>query len=160
MTKGWLTRLIEGLRGYGAALDPYEMAIIEALARQLDPGSADRLRQRAKAINRVQRLMGGVDTTLYQMVGGRPVFPPETAIVDAPGSIRFARAEVRSADPMSRLKAILFLQDGNLSSIDFDRPSKFADPAAIEEIRVTLLGPPFVDPDAGEERSGWPDPER
>ena len=153
---GFLTRLIDGFRGYSSRLDAYEMAVVEAVARALDAASAERLRRRARAVNRVQRLMGGEDTTLYQMRGGRPVFPPETAIVDRPGSIRFARVRVRSAEPTSRLKATLFLHDGNLSAMEFDRPSKFADATKIEEIAVEILGPPFVDPDAIEDRTGWP----
>jgi hypothetical protein len=107
-------------------------------------------------VNRVQRLLGGADTTLYQMRHGRPVFPQETSILAQPGSIRFARVEVRSSEPTSRLKATLFLHDGNLSAIEFDRPSRFADAMRIEEVRVTILGPPFVDPDREEQRTGWP----
>lgn len=160
MSRGFFTRLIDGLRGCGSKLDAYEMAIVEAVARKLDPSSADRLRRRARAVNRVQRVMGGEDTTLYQMKGGRPVFPRETAILDAPRSIRFARVLVRSSEPTSRLKATIFLHDGNLSSIEFDRPTKFAEASKIEEIRVEILGPPFVDPDAEEELSGWPDAAR
>ena len=64
---------------------------------------------------------------------------------------------MRSSEPTSRLKATLFLHDGNLAAIEFDRPSKFADAEKIEEIAVEILGPPFVDPDAVEERTGWPD---
>lgn len=153
-------RLLDALRGHGTRLDDYEMAIVEAVARELPSEQAARLRKRAKAINRVQRLLGGGDTTLYQMRAGRPVFPPDTSIVDQPRSVRFARVEVRSADPMSRLKAMLFLHDGNLSSLEFDRPSKFAEASRIQELRVTILGPPFVDPDSDEERSGWPAADR
>lgn len=75
MKRSWLTRLIEGFRGYGSHLDEYEMAIVEAVALRLESADADKLRQRARAINRVQRLLGGQDTTLYQMLSGRPVFP-------------------------------------------------------------------------------------
>jgi hypothetical protein len=160
MSKSFLTRLLDALRGHGARLDDYEMAIVEAVARELPSDQAARLRKRAKAINRVQRLLGGEDTTLYQMRDRRPIFPPDTSIMDQPGSIRFARVEVRSAHPMSRLKANLFLHDGNLSGLEFDRPSKFADASRIEELRVSILGPPFVDPDSEEQRSGWPAADR
>lgn len=156
LRKDFVVRLFDLLRGYGSRLDPYEMAVVEAVAHELDAVAADKLRGRARAINRVQRLLGGEDTTLYQMRGGRPIFPPETAILDRPGSIRFARVDVRAVDPCSRLRATLFLHNGNLSAIDFDRPSKFADVSHIQEMRVTILGPPFVDPDSEEERSGWP----
>jgi hypothetical protein len=155
--RSFVTRLIDGLRGYGSRLDDYEMAIVEAVARELDAARADKLRRRARAINRVQRLLGGEDTTLYQMRRGRPVFPAETAILDQPASARFARVAVRSSDPLSRLKATIFLHDGNLSSIEFDRPSKFADAAKIDQIRVEILGPPFADPDREEQLAGdWP----
>lgn len=156
MKRSWLTRLIEGFRGYGSHLDEYEMAIVEAVALRLESADADKLRQRARAINRVQRLLGGQDTTLYQMRSGRPVFPTETAIIHQPGSVHFARVAVRSANPMSRLRTNLFLHDGNLSSLEFDRPSEHSDAGDIDEIYVTILGSPFADPDLEEERTGWP----
>ena len=155
-----MVRLFDWLRGYGSRLNPYEMAVVEAVARELEAEAAEKLRRRARAVNRVQRLIGGEDITLYQMREGRPLFPTETAILDQPGSIRFARVEVRAVDPRSRLRATLFLHNGNLSDIDFDRPSRFADISHVEEMRVTVLGPPFVDPDLEEERSGWPSADR
>jgi len=160
MAKGILATILERLRGYGTRLDDYELAIIEAVAHALPPMDADKLLRRAAAVNRVQRLLGGQDTTLYQMRGGRPVFPEETAILHQPGSIRFARVEVRSPEPTSRLRATLFLHDGNLTSLEFDRPSERADATHIQELRVTFLGPPFQDPDLEEEQSGWPSADR
>jgi hypothetical protein len=148
------------LRGFGSRLEPFEMAIVEAAARELDAEAAEKLLRRASSINRVQRLFGGQDTTLYEMHDGRPTFPPQTAIVEHQGSIRFARVEVRAADPRSRLRARLFLHDGNLSAIEFDRPSKFADLSQVQEMRATILGPPFVDPDLEEDKSGWPAADR
>jgi hypothetical protein len=160
MAGGLLARCVDFFRGHGARLNAYEMAIIEAVARRLDTVGANRIRRRTRAINRVQRLLGGQDITLYQMRGGRPSFPADTAIVDQDGSVRFARAVVRSGDPMSRLRATIYLHDGNLSAVEFDRPSKFASADHIDEIQVTMLGPPFIDIDALEERTGWPAKDR
>ena len=159
MTGSAIARLIDWLRGYGSRLDAHEMAIIEAVARKLSPTDAEKLRCRARAINRVQRLFGGTETTLYEMRRGKPVFPSETAIIREPRSARFARFAVRSSDQLSRLKGTVFLHEGNLSSIDFDRPTKFAEAAHMDEIKVTMLGPPFADPDAEEWAAGdWPAP--
>lgn len=154
---GVLRNLVSGIRGYDSRLSPFEMAVVAAVAQALPRDGGQRLLERARAINRVQRLCGGEETTVFQMKGGCPVFPPDTAILDHPRSVRFARFGVKSADQLSRLSGVMFLHAGNLSSIDFNRPTKFADAGKIDDIAVELLGPPFIDPDSEEEAAGdWP----
>lgn len=152
-----LRRLWDAIRGYGSAPDDFERAIAKALANHLRPDQADRIRRRLASINRVQRLFGGIETTFYQMERGRPAFPRETRILDHPRTIRFAKFRIRSEDQMTRLKGTIYLHAGNLSSIEFDQPTKFADARRIKEIEVEILGPPFIDPDQVAEAAGeWP----
>ena len=41
--------------------------------------------------------------------------------------------------------------------MEFNHPTKFADAARIDEIQVTIFGPPFADPDREAEAAGdWP----
>ena len=157
MRRGLLTRLIDGLRGHSSRLDPYELAIVDAVADRLSADDGAKLRKRARDINMVQRLLGGQETNFYEKRGGKLLQPSDTAIAGLPRTARFARILVKSADPLSRLKATMYLVEGRLFSLEFDKPTKFADASRIEDIAVTILGPPFADPDAEQARAGdWP----
>jgi hypothetical protein len=157
MRRGLFRRFIDGLRGYGAGLDAFELAIVDAVAAKLDADSAARLRRKARDINMVQRLFGGTDTNCYEKRGGKLVHPAETAIPGLPRTARFAKFAIKSADELTRLKGTMYLVEGRLFSLEFNRPTKFADAARIEAIKVDILGPPFVDPDAEQEAAGdWP----
>ena len=157
MKRGRLGRLVDWLRGYGSGLDDYEMAIVEAVARELDADSAGRLRRKARAINMVQRTLGGLSTNFYEKRGGKLVKPAETALRGMPRTARFAKFAVRSADPLSRLKGTIYLVEGRLFSMEFNQPTMFVDAGKIDDIKVTILGPPFIDPDAEQDAAGdWP----
>jgi hypothetical protein len=154
---GILTRLLAVLRRSGSKLDAYELAIVDAVARELSPADGRKLRERARAINLVQRQNGGQYTNLYQKKGGKVVSSAETTIAGLPRTARFAKVLVKSSDQLSRLQATLYMVNGNPFSIEFDRPTKFADANRIDDIKVTILGPPFTDPDEEEQAAGdWP----
>ncbi len=149
------------LRGGDRRPSDFELALIEAVAGIVPAGDAERIRRRVSAINLVQRHGGGQEVIFYQLRRGKPVFPADTAVLDAPRSIDYALIETRSDEPTSRLRATLGLHRGNVASLEFNRPSKFAQLESVNEMRAHLLGPPFVDPDEAEDAmGGWPAPPR
>ena len=157
MHRTGLLGFIDRFRGAAPGLDAYELAIVDAVASRLPLGDGQRLRKRARDVNMVQRLFGGMETNLYLKKGGKLLHPPETAITGLPRTARFAKFAVKSSDQLSRLKGTIHLVNGQLFSLEFDRPTKFADARKIDEIQVTILGPPFADPDAEAEAAGdWP----
>ena len=157
MHRKGLLGFIDRFRGRAPGLDAYELAIVDAVAAKLTLGDGHKLRQRARDINMVQRLFGGLETNFYLKKGGKLLLPPETAIAGLPQTARFAKFAVKSPDHLSRLKGTIYLVNGQLFSIEFDQPTKFADADKIEDIHVTILGPPFEDPDREAESAGdWP----
>ena len=157
MHRKGLLGFIDRFRGRAPGLDAYELAIVDAVASRLSPDDAHKLRRRARDVNMVQRLFGGMETNLYLKKGGKLLRPPETAIAGLPQTARFAKFAVKSSDQLSRLKGAIYLVNGQLFSMEFNHPTKFADAAQIDEIQVTILGPPFADPDREAEAAGdWP----
>ena len=152
-----LSGLLSLFRGYSSRLNPYELAIVDAVVEALPPSNGEKLRRYARAVNRVYRHDGGRIIYIYLMLGGKSLSPKETAISGLPRTAKFAKVLVKSSDDLSRLKAVLYLVDGNLFEIEFDRPAKFAEVGSIKATKVTILGPPFFDPDEQRDVNGdWP----
>jgi len=156
LTAGDAMGFLDWFRAGSRQPNAFEDAILDQVQGLLSPDDARRFALRRKAINLVQRHGGGQEVNLYQRRGGKVVFPPETAVVGDPASIDFAEVETRSQDPMSRLRAVVGLHEGNLASIEFNRPTEHADTARVEEMRARLLGPPFRNPD-DDRGDGWPE---
>jgi len=143
-------------RGGDWGLDPYELAVIDALSRQVSADDGEKLRTQARAINFVQRLDGG--RIVYCRIKGRKSDRSSLPqIENLPRTAKYAKVLARSHDQFSRLRAIIYLGRGCLFEINFDKPTKFANPENVDDFKVTILGPPFEDPDETEESAGeWP----
>lgn len=143
-------------RGGDWGLDPYELAVIDALSRQVRADDGERLRTQARAINFVQRLDGG--RIVYCRIKGEKSDPSSLPkIENLPRTAKYAKVLVKSKDQLSRLRATIYLVKGQLFEINFNKPTKFANVENVDDFKVTILGPPFEDPDETEESAGdWP----
>jgi hypothetical protein len=133
-----LQAILNLLRGYTLSFTDYERAVLEAVARELSGPLRARLARRIAAIKKVQRHDGGREVLAYQKMKGTIVFPDETRLTDENGSVMLASFAVRARSPMSALGGKVWVYNGNLASIDFNKPTEHAEVADIERIDVKV----------------------
>lgn len=114
----------------------FESKVLAALADALTPAEMERLRERVKRINLVQRLDGGREVNAFAMQGGKPVLSEDTRLDLSTGERPLAQITIEGA-PGTANMARVWLVDGNLFSIEFDDPTEHADVAAITSMHVT-----------------------
>jgi hypothetical protein len=114
----------------------FESKALSALSEVLSPSEMDRLRERVKRINLVQRLDGGREVNAFAMRGGKPVLDEDTRIDSSIGERALARIAIEGPAGTANT-AQVWLVDGNLFSIEFDEPTEHADASAVLSIRVT-----------------------
>ena len=139
-------------RSRSAPLRPIEAWVVDqALAALALPAPA-LLRGQLRATNRVQRLLGGREVNLYRIRRGRATQDPALALPNRAREAVLARVRARATGAEPPWEAQLFLVDGFLFSIVFDRVPPDAPPA--EPPTVTLdadpmapgSGAPLLDP--------------
>jgi hypothetical protein len=114
----------------------FEAKVLLALSEVLSPTEVERLRERVRRINLVQRLDGGREVNAFAMRGGRPVLDEDTRLDSSIGEKVLARITIEGPAGTANM-AKVWLVEGNLFSIEFDEPTEHADTSAISSIRVT-----------------------
>lgn len=133
-----LKSLFALLRGYTTSFNDFEMAILHAAGLYLSEPLQARLAQRVGAIRRVHRLDGGREVIGYEKRNGKVVFPDETRVTGADGSVKLASFTVHAHSSMSRVKGTIWLNRGNLASLEFSLPTEHARAEDIERVDVAL----------------------
>ena len=126
------------LRGYTTSFNDFEIAILEAVSLHLSEPLQARLEQRVAAIRRVHRLDGGREVIGYEKRNGKVVFPEETRLTAAEGSTIMASFAVYARSSTSRIKGKIWLNCGNVASLEFNLPTEHAEAGDIERVDVTL----------------------
>lgn len=114
----------------------FESKVLSALSDVLSPVEMERLRERVKRINLVQRLDGGREVNAFAMHKGKPVLDEDTRLDSSTGEKELAKITIEGAASTAN-NARVWLVDGNFFSIEFDEPTEHADPSAVSSIRVT-----------------------
>lgn len=138
-------RLVQRLRGGG--LRPLESRVLDAVAERLEPAARERFLQHVALVNTVQRHAGDKAVNLYQMRGGKAVFDDALRFpLDLPEA-PLATVAFAGAGKGKALRAEVWLANGRVFSIEFNRPPaewSFEPPAVAE---VTLLADPMRPPE-------------
>jgi hypothetical protein len=113
----------------------FESKVLSALSDVLTPTEMERLHERVKRINLVQRLDGGREVNAFAMQGGKPVLDEDTRLDSSTGEKALAQITIEGIAGTAN-KARVWLVDGNLFSIEFDDPTEHADTSGISSIRV------------------------
>jgi hypothetical protein len=127
--------------------------VVDQVLEALPPPAPTLLRNQLRSTNRVQRLLGGREVNLYRMRRGRPTQDPALAVPNRSREAVLARVRAPGADGAPPWEAELFLVDGFLFSIVFDRVPPEAPPAAAASVTIEAdpMAPgsdgPQVDPD-------------
>jgi hypothetical protein len=131
------------MRGYDTRYNELEIRLFCELSKLLSPSFQDKLKVRLKNIKRISRLDGGTEVIFYHFVNGKAVFPNETRISDIPGSVKFAIFEIKSDNRLTANKGQIYLNEGNVSSIDFRRPTEHAEIDDIISIEMKIVDEPY-----------------
>jgi hypothetical protein len=134
---GFLDAIQGLLKGGTRGFNGLERAVLTQASRALPQTLQRRWEQRIEAVNLVQRLDGGREVNCYVMKHGKPAFDDETRIDAAAGEKVLARFVVEGA-PGTANSGNLWLINGNLFSIEFDRPTEHAVFDAVSAVRVQL----------------------
>ena len=113
----------------------FESKVLSALSDVLTPTEMERLHERVKRINLVQRLDGGREVNAFAMQGGKPVLDEDTRLDASTGEKALAKITIEGPAGTANA-AQVWLVDGNLFSIEFDDPTEHADASGISSIRV------------------------
>jgi hypothetical protein len=124
------------LAGGTVAFNKLELRVLEALKVSLDGVSAEKLQRRINQVNRVHRLCGGEEVNTYQVVRGKPVLDPTTALVQIPEEHLFRTITITSSSG-TRFSAKIWLVNGVFFSIEFDRPTEHLIDEEIAEISAS-----------------------
>jgi hypothetical protein len=134
---GFLDAIQGLLKGGTRGFSGLERAVLTQASRALPQTLQRRWEQRIESVNLVQRFDGGREVNCYVMKHGKPVLDDDTRIDDAAGEKVLARFVVEGA-PGTANSGNLWLVNGNLFSIEFDRPTEHAVLDAVTDVRVQL----------------------
>jgi hypothetical protein len=126
------------LGGFSTSFNDFEMAVVEAVGQQLSEALRKRMHLRIESLTRVHRFDGGREVIGYQKKSGKILFPDETRLTANDGSTLLASFTVHSRSSMSRLKGKVWLNHGNLTSLEFNLPTEHAEVGEIERIDVAM----------------------
>lgn len=116
--------VLKFLLGRRAQLFPFENEILDALKSRLDAESGAKLQRQIEVINTVQRLAGGKEVNLYRLRHGKPVFADELRFPLAAEEVLLATAYLSAPGKRAKLKADIWLANGRLFSLVFNKPPK------------------------------------
>lgn len=132
-----LSRILRYFQAGTPGFNDYEMAILDAIAKQLSEESRERLQRRIEGVNLVQRLDGGREVNSYVMKGRHPMMEDSTRLDSSAGEKLLAEFDVLgSIGTANSGKA--WLVDGNLFSLEFDEPTEHARKKEISDVVVTI----------------------
>lgn len=109
-------------------LSRLERGILDAVKNCLPTEFEPLWERQVAAINRVQRLPGGVEVNFFRVERGKPTFDDEIAFPNRTDELLIARLEIAAVRASPILKAQVWSVNGFLFSIEYDR-----DPAYFEE---------------------------
>lgn len=115
----------------------FERVVLNRVVAALPRALQGRLQQRIEAVNLVQRLDGGREVNCFVMQQGKPVLQVGTRIDATAGEKALAKFVVDGPSGTANTGQV-WLVDGNLFSLEFDRPTEHADPSAVRNVRVDL----------------------
>lgn len=116
--------LLDFLVGGRAEFYPFETRIIEEVKSRLDNDGASRLQRQVEVINKIQRLTDGKEVNLYQMRHGKPAFDDSLRFPGATDEALLASVSLTGPDKRTKLKAEVWLANGRLFSLVFNKPPK------------------------------------
>lgn len=130
----FLSRLVKaGTSGF----NEFELIVLNELAAALPADLQGRLRRRIEAVNLVQRLDGGREVNCYVLQNGKPVRQVETRL-DATLGEKVLAEFVVEGPPGTANTGEVWLVDGNVFSIEFNRATEHADPDAVARVLIKL----------------------
>jgi hypothetical protein len=105
-------------------LYPFEIGVIEAVKSRLGSDTATQLQRQVDSINKVQRHTNGKEVNLYCIVRGKPAFDESLRFPGIADEAILATVRMTHRNRSAVLKIELWLANGRLFSLLFDKPPK------------------------------------
>jgi len=115
-----MIRFFETLFGLGSKFSALEILIINAVRSQLDNSIAILWDRQIQAINKIQRLSGGVEVDFYRIKGGKPTFSDELVFPNKSEELLMAKIRIHINNSSANLVASIWCVKGFLFSIEYD----------------------------------------
>lgn len=113
-----------GKRRQNSQLYPFEIRVIEGVKSRLSSDTATQLQRQVDSINKVQRHTNGKEVNLYCIVRGKPAFDERLRFPGIAEQAILAAVRLTHPDKSAVLKIELWLANGRLFSLLFDKPPK------------------------------------
>lgn len=130
--------LLSLIRGFDTKFTDFELAVLDKLSESLDQNRRNRLQTRLSKIARVYRLDGGREVNMYDKTNNDPANSNESRLVLQDGEFKLAKFKIESSSSMTKMSGSIFLVNGNLFSISFDKPTEHAEVWEIASIEMKL----------------------
>jgi hypothetical protein len=125
-----LTSFLAALLGRKPHFSTLERLILDCIKRHLDARTADLWDRQAQAVNRIQRLPGGVEVNFYRMQKGRPYSDSRLAFTNKAPELLVATVCIETPDFQQELNAKAWCVKGFLFSIEYEGNAAYFDEAA------------------------------
>lgn len=117
--------LIARIFGADRRFSKLEASILSHVKGNLDQRAADLWGQQVEAINKIQRLPGGVEVNFYRMRHGKPTFDEAIAFPNKTQELLVAQVSVSVHGLSYALSAEIWTVNGFLFSIEYDREADY-----------------------------------
>ena len=121
--------LLAKLLGKGSHLSQLEGAVLRCVREHLHGSVAGLWDRQVQAINKVQRLPGGVEVNFYRMKGGRPSFDEELSFRNKTTELLIEKVRAELPD-IGELTAKVWCVKGFLFSIEYEGSVSYFEEAA------------------------------
>jgi hypothetical protein len=128
-----MIRFFEKLFGLGSKLSALEDLILNTVRSQLDNSIAILWDKQVKAINKIQRLPGGIEVDFYRIKSGKPTFSDELVFPNNSEELLIAKIRIHVNNSSAELVASIWCVKGFLFSIEYDgNPDYFEEAIEME----------------------------
>ena len=124
--KSFITNLLRP----GSRLSALEVTVLNCVKGHLDARIAALWDSQVQAINKVQRLAGGVEVNFYRMKNGRPSFDDELAFPNKAQELPVGKVRLELPNMEAKLSAVVWCVKGFVFSIEYDGSVDYFDEAA------------------------------
>jgi hypothetical protein len=115
MIKSFFSKLF----GFGSNFSHLDRLVLGSIRRELDPSIGALWDRQVDAINKIQRLPGGVEVNFYRLKNGRPSFESEIAFPNRTLEILIATLNIRHPNISDQVHAKVWSVRGFLFSIEY-----------------------------------------
>jgi hypothetical protein len=124
-----VTSLMARLFGATSRLSALEKMVLNCVRAKLNASEAELWDRQVNAINKVQRLPGGVEVNFYRMKKGRPSFDPDIALPNKSTELLVANVRIE-LEGQGQLNAKVWCVKGFVFMIEYEGSVRYFEEAA------------------------------